>query len=171
MSDLVWTYDPDTMSADLAIDAWWSPAISDDLQTAVVLSLGSDTRAGIDDRLPDQGDGDRRGWWGDGLPPAGLAADSYGSLLWLLAREKQLPSVLARAEAYGRGALQWLIDDGIASRVDVTASFPAVGWLALDITIRRPSAPPARYHFDLAWVAQAIRHQGSRIRDQGSVPV
>ena len=91
--------------------------------------------------------------------PAGerCAQDRYGSLLWLLAREKQIPCVLARAEAYAREALAWLITDGIASRVDVAASFPALGWLALEVAIHRPTAPPARYRFDLAWAAQASR--------------
>ena len=157
MGDLAWSYDPDSMTADLALDAWGSPAVSDDLQTAVILSLGTDARAGIDDRLPDHGDGDRRGWWGDALPPADLATDTYGSLFWLLSREKQLPAVLARAEGYDTAALQWLVDDGIASRVDVAASFPATGRLADDIAIYRPAAPPARYRFDLAWQAQAMR--------------
>ena len=91
------------------------------------------------------------------LPAGGLAQDRYGSLLWLLAREKQIPSVLARAEGYAREALAWLIADGIASRVDVVASFPALGWLALEVAIHRPTAPPARYRFDLAWAAQAAR--------------
>lgn len=157
MSDLAWSYDPDGMRADLAVDAWLSPATSDDLQTAVILSLGSDARAALADRLPDQGDGDRRGWWGNALPPADLAADDFGSLLWLLAREKQLPAVRARAEAYARAALQWLIDDGIADQVDVAASFPATGWLQVGIAIYRPTSPPARYRFDLAWQAQARR--------------
>jgi phage gp46-like protein len=101
--------------------------------------------------------GDRRGWWGDILPANALRQDRFGSLLWLLAREKQIPSVLARAEAYAREALAWLITDGIAARVDIAASFPALGWLALEVAIHRPKAPPARYRFDLAWAAQASR--------------
>jgi phage gp46-like protein len=160
MTDLVWLYDAETLTADLALDRpkglGGSPATADDLQTAVILSLGSDARAGADDALPD-GSGDRRGWWGDVLPPNSLAGDRFGSLLWLLAREKQIPSVLARAEGYAREALAWLITDGIASRVDVAASFPALGWLLLEVAIHRPTAPPARYRFDFAWAAQAAR--------------
>ncbi len=58
-----------------------------------------------------------------------------GSRLWLLAREKQLPAVMRKAEAYARQALQWLIDDGIAASVSVTASSPQRGWLWLDILV------------------------------------
>ncbi len=183
-ADLAWSYDAGSpapgskspggdpgMAADLALDRRGSPATSDDLQTAVILSLGSDARAGVDDEIPD-GSADRRGWWGDVLPPNSLAQDRYGSLLWLLAREKQVPSVLARAEAFAREALAWLITDGIASCVDVAASFPGPpgtssrghapeqssrGWLALEVAIHRPTAPPARYRFDFAWAAQASR--------------
>ena len=41
--------------------------------------------------------------------------------LWLLAREKRTPAVLARAELYVREALQWLVDDGVASAIAVAA--------------------------------------------------
>lgn len=162
MSDLVWTYDPETMTADLALDALGSPAVSDDLETAVILSLGSDARARPDDVLPDDS-GDRRGWVGDVAPPDGLASDTYGSWLWLLSREKQIPSVLVRAETYARDAMAWMIADGVAERIDVTASFPAAGVLEFVIVVYRPRQPAVTYRYATAWQAQAARSSNHRL--------
>ena len=36
-----------------------------DLQTAVIIALGTDARAPVSEELPDPNDTDRRGWWGD----------------------------------------------------------------------------------------------------------
>lgn len=126
--------------ADLAAD--------DGLRTATIISLFSDRRAGNDDELP-PGDEDRRGWWGDAYPDT--EGDLLGSRLWLLRREKQIDVVLVKARQYGREALQWLIDDGVAREIDVQASFPAPTVLVLDIAIHRPRQPVARYRFETFW--------------------
>lgn len=114
------------------------------LETAIILSLFCDARARDDDMLPD-GTDFRRGWWADSISPltqGGLnqredsaSGDRIGSRLWLLAREKELPEVLARAKDYADEALKWLIDDGEAKAVSVSASIPRKGWLCLDISI------------------------------------
>lgn len=124
-----------------------SLAEDDGLQTAVLLSL-------FLDRLADAGDAAleptaRRGWWGDAYPE--VEGDHIGSRLWLLAREKQLPQVQARAELYAREALQWLIDDGVASAVDVAAEVPTAGVLGLAVTITRSAQPVLRYRFESFW--------------------
>lgn len=94
-------------------------ARDDGLQTAVLLSLFTDRAAEEGDVLPDE-ETDRRGWWGDEF--ADDAGDRIGSRLWLLARSKRTDDVLARAEEYARESLQWLIDDKVAERIEVTAS-------------------------------------------------
>lgn len=99
-------------------------ATEDGLRTAVIISLFSDRRAEADDEIPDGSD-DRRGWWSDVL----------GSRLWLLARAKEMPNTLARARAYAIEALQWLIDDGVATAVEVTAEWAQRGVLALGVVI------------------------------------
>lgn len=114
------------------------------LETAIILSLFCDARARDDDILPD-GTDFRRGWWADSLAPLAMgglnlrpdsaANDRIGSRLWLLAREKELPEVLARAKDYAEEALKWLIDDGEAKAVSVSASILRKGWLCLDISI------------------------------------
>jgi len=100
------------------------------LRTAVLLSLFTDRRAEADDALDDD---DRRGWWADAYPS--IDRDQFGSRLWLLRREKQMPQVLARAREYAEQALRWLIDDGIATRVTVTAEIVSTGMLGLGIAI------------------------------------
>ncbi|MBM3114999.1 phage GP46 family protein [Jeongeupia naejangsanensis] len=105
--------------------------IDNGLDSAVTLSLFTDRRAEPGDNVP----GDPRGWWGDAVPVKDERVVPLGSRLWLLAREKQLPSTLRRAEDYAREALQWLIDDGVAGSIIVAASAPRTGMLQLDIRI------------------------------------
>ena len=126
-----------------------APGLAEDdgLETAVIISLFTDRRAEGDDELP-AGD-DRRGWWGDAL--AEVEGDRIGSRLWLLSREKQLPSVVARAREYALEALQWLLEDGVASTVDVTAEIVRQGVLGLSVEIRRPDQPAVRYRFEQFW--------------------
>lgn len=124
-----------------------SLAGDDGLETAVVLSL-------FTDRVAPEGDASveptaRRGWWGDAYPE--VEGDLIGSRLWQLAREKQLPAVLSRAELYAREALQWLVDDGVASSVAVAAEQTAQGVLGLAVTVTRSAQPVIRFRFESFW--------------------
>lgn len=148
MSDLALIWKDEAWSADLVLDAG-DLTTDDGLKTAVIVSLFTDRRARPDDRLPEEG-ADPRGWWGDAL--AREADDQIGSRLWLLAREKRRPEVLARAREYTDEALAWLIRDGVAQAVTVTAEFTTEGWLALGIEIDRPGGP-SRLRFDHVWKA------------------
>lgn len=151
MSDLALRWDGH--AADLAVEA--DDLVRDDgLETAVILSLYTDRRADDGDVLPDGGT-DRRGWWGDAVPP--VEGDRIGSRLWLLSREKEADQALRRAEEYAREALQWLVDDRVAERVEVAAEIPESGRLALNVVIHRPKAEPVRYRFDHIWAAQRAR--------------
>lgn len=147
MADLALTYTDGIIDLDLGDDG---SAIDEGLYTAVIISLFSDRRAEADDDLSDAS-GDRRGWWGDIYPDSD--GDLIGSRLWLLSREKQIHSVVQRAEQYAAQALQWLIDDGIADRVEVTGSNLADGVLALVIQIYRPDGDIVDYRFDNLWEA------------------
>jgi phage gp46-like protein len=150
MSDLALRWDPNEGSADLVVDA--NDLLREEgLETAVLISLFTDRRADAADQLP-SGDTDRRGWWADAVPV--VEGDQIGSRLWLLARERDSGRVRARAEEYAREALQWLVDDLVAERVEVTADVPRVGWLALEVVIYRPQQDPARYRFNSVWAAQ-----------------
>lgn len=104
----------------------------DGLKAAVIYSLFTDRLADADDVIPDGGS-NRRGHWGDAF--LSNQADSEGSKLWLLSREKQTTETLNRAVSYARESLQWLIDDGVAGDVSVTGEWYRLGVLALHIVI------------------------------------
>jgi len=171
MSDLALSFDGETLTSDIVVGET-DLATDEGLAAAVVISLFTDARARPEDFLPDDarvpGEAaaygasgadlarDRRGWWGDLVPPrqaAEMAEHRTGSRFWLLSREKQTPETLRRAEEYAREALEWLIADGIARAVQVTAFIPRAGWLGLQITIDRPRS---RDRFEHVWKTHAV---------------
>lgn len=152
MTDLALKWPDDGFGADVALDAA-QLLLDDGLKTAVILSLFTDARAAADDVLPEAG-GDRRGWWGDAFSP--VAGWEMGGKLWLLAREKQMQSVLTRARDFARASLAWMIEDQVASTIEITATFPARAWLKLEIAIARPDGPQ-RERYDFAWDATRLQ--------------
>jgi len=149
MSDIALRWDPDSLSADLSIEAN-DIARDEGLQTAVMLSLFLDRQAEEGDQLP-AGEADRRGWWADGVPV--LEGDKIGSRLWLLARAKDSATTAARAREYALEALQWLVDDKVAERIAATVERASPGRQDLVIDIFRPKAAPTRYRFADIWAA------------------
>lgn len=119
---------------------------ADPLVRAVIISLFTWRRANPDDDLPGS---ERMGWWGDTY--ASPAGDRIGSRLWLLARAKLTAQAITQAEAYAREALQWLLDDGVATSVDVTAERMGLSGLALACTITRAEGGAVSLRFDNAW--------------------
>jgi phage gp46-like protein len=103
----------------------------DSLRVAVACSLLTDRE------WAESPDGDRRGTWQDALLDD--PRDRAGSWLWRLAPRKRQPAMLSEAKQYAEQALAWLVQDGIASRVDVVARFDARYELQLDIAIHRPT--------------------------------
>jgi len=125
----------------------WSVAIddldtTDDLETAVLLSLFTDARAPDSLNIYSK---DRRGWWGDTY-----SSTPTGSLLWTLERaiKSDGVEVLRRAEGYCTAALQWLIDDGVAQTVTAAASWYSQTNLGVYIVITQPDGTVNRY----SWV-------------------
>lgn len=125
-------------------------ATDDGLNTAVILSLFTDRRVDVEE-LPDEQQ-DPRGWWGDAF--AEETGDQIGSKLWLLARESLNRATLNRARDYALGALQWMVDDGVARSVEVTTSVVQPGVLGMEVLITRPDARTATYNYDVIWGAQ-----------------
>jgi phage gp46-like protein len=116
-----------------------------DIETAVIISLFTDREADPDDVIPD-GTTDPRGWWGD------LGGDTkIGSRLWELDREKQSDRVLQRAPALAQEALEWLVADGIVSRITAVASFIRQGFLGLVITLFKPTGEAQTVQVERAW--------------------
>lgn len=126
------------------------------LRTAILLSLFTDRRAELTDVLP-TGETDRRGWWADEF--ADVPGDLFGSRLWLLSRSKRTNDVLDRAQTYATEALQWLIEDKVATAVSVIASFPAEYFgINLVVKLTRPGSKDAAvYRFGRAWAVEEAR--------------
>jgi len=108
------------------------------LRTAVLVSLFSDGLADPDDETPDGGP-DRRGWWGAEVLDEDRG-DFFGSRLWLLERAALRDATLVEAESHVREALAWLLREGIAERVDVTATRLDRATLSLEVRLVRGAA-------------------------------
>lgn len=120
------------------------------LVRAVLISLFTWRRANPADVLPA---GERFGWWGDSF--ATVPGDRIGSRLWLLSRAKLLPETTAQAKEYAQEALQWLVDDGVAARVEVEAERQGLSTLALACRIYKTggatNAAPLNIRFTNVW--------------------
>jgi phage gp46-like protein len=128
----------------------------DGLTTSVLISLFSDRRADVDDILPDEWSGNRRGWWGDLINPIN-EDDKIGSKLWLLSREKTEENVLKKAKIYVEEALEWLIEDEVAARIEVQVERKAIvvdGVLAISVRIYRTNGLTINMNFDYKWKNQ-----------------
>ena len=120
-----------------------------DLETAVLISMFSDRVAQQGDFIPD-GTNNPRGWWGDNKTDG--TTQPIGSRLWLLSRSKSpTQQVLNQAISYGQQALQWLISDGVAAAVDVTAEWDANDFLAMKVTIKRVNGTVVTVNYAWAW--------------------
>jgi phage gp46-like protein len=140
--DLALIYNPQLQAFDIAVDGA-DLAAEDTLASAVLVSLLCDRLAATYEVGAGE---DRRGWWADAF-----ADDAHltGSRLWLLEREKQLPAVVKRCQQYCEEALQWMIDDELASAISVTAFIPRMGWLAAIIKFYvNGQARVYRFEFD-----------------------
>lgn len=138
----------------------WSPALgrgdwvqlgaqlqaSNDLATAVMISLFTDRVALTDDVIPD-GTNDPRGWWGDD------PSTPIGSRLWLLSRAKQTTETLARAHDYITEALKWLIDDAVVSRFEITTEWTRAGQLGARVVAFEEGGAVLTMNSSSAWNA------------------
>ncbi|HCY15624.1 MAG: hypothetical protein A2Z93_06120 [Curvibacter sp. GWA2_64_110] len=132
--------------------ATYSLELEDTLQTAVIISLFSDARATDDDKLP-MNETDRRGWVGDEFASADFDSrpDPWGSRLWTCYTGKAATEVLETARFAAFEALQWMVRDGVASRVEVSALWTGerMDRLAVRPAIYKPGQ--ARPVYDVLW--------------------
>ncbi len=123
----------------------------DSLSTAVLMSLFTDRKASRDDPLPNN-ISSRRGWWGDTF--ADVENDLIGSRLWLLSREKQLDSTLSRAREYVNESVLWMVEDGLASKVDTDVFWikkAEKGSMGIIVTATRPDGNQETFRYDYLW--------------------
>lgn len=127
------------------------------LETAVFISLFTDRRAKDDDPLDHPNDRNgKRGWWGDQV--SSYRDDKIGSRLWLLARSNTTQKNLNRAEFYIKEALQWMIDDGVAVKIEVAAYrwtlASSTDVLGFSVRIYKKDGQKETFTFDDVWAAQ-----------------
>ncbi|WP_314916561.1 phage GP46 family protein [Pseudomonas helleri] len=116
------------------------------LRRAVTISLFTWRRAGPDDAVDDS---DRKGWWGDSVPS--VTGDKIGSRLWLLQRRTLVADTLKDAEAYANEALAWLVDDGVLTRVTVTAERQGNDRMNLRVTLIELHGETLELNFNDVW--------------------
>ena len=110
------------------------------LATAVIVALGTDALADVDEVLPDPDSSDRAGWWGDLDAQAVWGGWDIGCKLWLMRRAKIVGvessegSTLVRIENYIREAIQPFLDNRIGSSMYVKAE--RVGTEQIDALVR-----------------------------------
>jgi phage gp46-like protein len=124
------------------------------LESATLLSLFTNQRVNDEKLLPGNAN-DKGGWWG-----LEFTEFTYGSRLWLLRRSKNMNEMLPLAEQYAKEALQWMIDQEVAQRIDVTASFLNAQTIMMDIQIYRPEVSEEQrytYRYFFNWENQIVR--------------
>jgi phage gp46-like protein len=120
------------------------------LEAAVLVSLFTDVLAEADEMTDPLLGPDRRGWWSD----SGLPADQrMGSKIWLRRRDTRTEANRLLLQRAAEDALQWLIDDGIAAAVEVTAVFSARNpdWVGLQVAVTEPNGVRRDWRTDFVW--------------------
>ncbi len=118
------------------------PQLTDGLDNAVYLSLF----------MPD--------YWGNDIADDD---QKYDSEIPVIMAEQTLTNQtrLDIIEA-AKNALNWMLDNGIASNIDVIAEIPEIGRLYLAVTITEPEQEdPSTFAYSLNWDAQEIIIQES----------
>lgn len=128
-----------------------------DLQSAVIIALGTDALAPVSEPLPDPDATDRRGWWGDMDAAEIWGGWPVGCLLWLLARAKitgpaaQGGSTVARADGWTRDAMRPFTVNKIASRIDVAAQKTDIDRIDVGVIIYRGPDPAVELLYSELW--------------------
>lgn len=115
------------------------------LHRAAVISLLTWRRAGADDPLDDA---ERYGWWGDSFPSQ--ADDRIGSRLWLLRRRSLTAQTERDARDYAREALQWLLDDGRVTAVEISTQ-RTIDRLEMRVLLTTPEGERVPVQLDNLW--------------------
>ena len=113
---------------------------------AAVNSLLTWRRASPDDPLDDD---ERYGWWGDSFPTQ--ANDRIGSRLWQLLRRKLTATTERDAEAFARESLQWMLDDGRVTHIDIIVT-RGLDRLDLQVVLHMREGGPVEIYLENLWL-------------------
>lgn len=147
MADITLGFNNDLKEFDISV-ANADLLTGNDLETAVIISLFSWSRAQQQDDVPDGGL--KYGWFGD------LLGDDTnhrtGSRLYLLARRKLTQQTVNDVAEYIREALNRLVRDGAASKIDVAVERNGLTEIDAVITIYRTGGQPVELRFNKLWM-------------------
>jgi len=118
--------------------------LGSELESAVLISLFTDALADPEDQLPPGQANDRRGWWADSYE-----TDPIGSKLWQVFWRQTTQDTLNWARDTVQKALQWMLDDNVASDLAIDLQFLGKGRMGMGIVITEPSGQ--RTAFSYAW--------------------
>lgn len=128
-----------------------------DLQSAVIVALGTNSLAPPDEELPDPDATDRCGWWGDMDAEAIWEGWPVGCLLWLLRRAKitgplaKGGATVAKAEGWTRDAMNHFTQRRIASSIAVRAERLGTERIDVAVAIYRGIGPPVELRYAELW--------------------
>ncbi len=144
MSDIATIWDVQRLRGDWVLDGTLLKS-GDELVTWLLISLFTDRIAGIDDVIPD-GSNDPRGWCLDD-PDRPI-----GSRLWLLERAKApTDETKNRAIDYITEAVQWMLDDGMVAKWNISADWVRGNMLGCQVTGYHQDGTTVAVAFDWAW--------------------
>lgn len=130
---------------------------SEELATAVLVALGTDALAGIEEILPDPDNKDRRGWWADYQAQEIWEGWPIGCKNWLLSRAKindqasfEGPTV-ERARIYTEQALQPFIDRQICTSIFVKAWRADLDRIYVEVIMYRGPKNDIALQFQILW--------------------
>lgn len=142
MSDLKLVQGPDGVF-DLVIEDG-NFVIEDGFDTSIFVSLLSDARAPEDKVvLPEN----RRGWQGNLVSP--VEGRELGGLLWLTEQRRLTQDTLNETIDYARKSLNWFVEDGIATSVDVVGVIVPRSGITLIITITALNGQTETHYINL----------------------
>ena len=127
-NDLTLTLNETEKYYDISFNAEGDLANSNNVETAVLISVLDDRRAASSEVFdPIQ----RRGWQGNELN-----ADDFqqGSKLWLLAQRRNTIQTKNQAVEYARQSLAWMLNDGIITTLNVTGQNTSEG-VSITVTV------------------------------------
>ena len=115
---------------DIGLDANGELELDYGFGTTIGLSISGERRAtAAEVPTPEN----RRGWIGNIL--SDIPGFEAGSKLWLLKQARLTPATVTAAKNYTQDALQWMIDDGFAKTITVTAEQQGVSKIVAAIDI------------------------------------
>ena len=133
------TFDNGSGQGDLDFD---SGMVEDTtFETAITISLLTWRRCEKEDLPADLEN--LGGFWGDTF--ADVEGDRTGSKLWLLQGQKINNENLDLAKQYVEEALEWMIEDGIADKIDVKTSRGEYDQLEIELFIQKPNEPAPKW--------------------------